>query len=238
MLEACPPYQASYTRDGPDSLNQAHHQTLRTFPPEGLPKQGHNAPGLGSSANNKTSLDFTQRFERKLAEYNASQNVFKRWLFEITSWLVSAVSMGAIIGIYMNLQNTRMSQAGTLLTYTNVLGKIASAALIVPTTEALGQLKWNWFQKSKAMWDFEIFDKATRYMLICSHTVCPVTDPAPQGSVGSLDALVSNKGQVVSCTRRHPYRATTRDRHFLSASRVPSRSVESTKNLGYNTPSH
>jgi hypothetical protein len=218
MLEACPPYQASYTRDGLNSL-----KTPRTCSQEEFPKQGHNATGLGSSANDTTSLDFTQRFERKLAEYNASQNVFKRWLFEITSWLVSAVSMGAIIGIYMNLQNTRMSQAGTLLTYTNVLGKIASAALIVPTTEALGQLKWNWFQESKAMWDFEIFDKATRYIPICSHTVCHVIDPTPQGSIGSLDAPVSNQGQVVSCTRRHPHRATTCDRHFLPASRIPSR---------------
>jgi hypothetical protein len=46
--------------------------------------------------------------------------------------------------------------------WVNVLGKVASAALIVPTSEALGQLKWNWFHKSRAMWDFEIFDKASR----------------------------------------------------------------------------
>ena len=113
---------------------------------------------------NESKLDFTQLLERKLVEYNASSNVFKRWLFEITSWLVSAVSMGAIIGIYIWLQDRPMSQVGDLLTYTNILGKVASAALIVPTSEALGQLKWNWFNNSKAMWDFEIFDKASRYM--------------------------------------------------------------------------
>ena len=112
----------------------------------------------------KATLDFTQRFERKLAEYNASNNFFKRWLFEISSWLVSAVSMGAIIGIYIWLQDRPMSQVGDLLTYTNILGKFASAALIVPTSEALGQLKWSWFNNSRAMWDFEIFDKASRYM--------------------------------------------------------------------------
>jgi hypothetical protein len=70
--------------------------------------------------------------------------------------------MGAIIGIYLEAKDRPMSQAGSFLTYTNILGKVASAALIVPTTEALGQLKWNWFQKSNAMWDFEIFDKASR----------------------------------------------------------------------------
>jgi hypothetical protein len=116
-----------------------------------------------SPASVKGALDFTQRIERKLAEYNASQNVFKRWLFEIVSWLISAICMGAIIGIYIWLKDKPMSRVGQLLTYANILGKVASAALIVPTSEALGQLKWNWFHESKAMWDFEIFDKASRY---------------------------------------------------------------------------
>jgi hypothetical protein len=70
----------------------------------------------------------------------------------------------AVVGIYAHLKDEPISapRSELLLTLANALGKIASAALIVPTTEALGQLKWNWFHKSKAMWDFEIFDKASR----------------------------------------------------------------------------
>jgi hypothetical protein len=113
-------------------------------------------------AGDQIPLDFTQRIERKLAEYNASNNAFKRWIFEIISWLTSAICMGAIIGLYIWARNKPTMQVGNVLTYTNILGKVASAALIVPTSEALGQLKWNWFEKSKAMWDFEIFDKASR----------------------------------------------------------------------------
>jgi hypothetical protein len=116
------------------------------------------------STTNKPSLDFTQRLERKLAEYNASENAFKKWLFEILCWTISALAMGAIIGIYTHLNNKPMAQTGALLTYTNVLGKVASAALIVPTSEALGQLKWDWFSKSRTMLDFEIFDKASRFV--------------------------------------------------------------------------
>lgn len=119
-------------------------------------------PSLDTATEEKKSLDFTQRLERKWAEYNASQNVFKRWLFEILSWLVSALCMAAVVGIYAYLSHKPLSDAGNLLSYANALGKIASAALIIPTSEALGQLKWNWFNKSKAMWDFEIFDKASR----------------------------------------------------------------------------
>ncbi|KAF2853169.1 hypothetical protein T440DRAFT_487629 [Plenodomus tracheiphilus IPT5] len=55
-----------------------------------------------------------------------------------------------------------MAPSQQLLSLVNTLGKVASAALILPTSEALGQLKWNWFHKSNAMWDFEIFDKASR----------------------------------------------------------------------------
>jgi len=112
-------------------------------------------------AENKGPLDLTQRIEKKLAEYNASQNVFKRWVFEISSWCVSLFCMAAVVGIYVHLKDEPLRN-GNLLPWANALGKIASAALIVPTSEALGQLKWNWFHDSNAMWDFEIFDKASR----------------------------------------------------------------------------
>ncbi|EAT86311.2 hypothetical protein SNOG_06480 [Parastagonospora nodorum SN15] len=72
--------------------------------------------------------------------------------------------MAAIVGIYFHLKDKPIGgyMSGYLLTMANVFGKIASAALIVPTSEALGQLKWKWFHESNAMWDFEIFDKASR----------------------------------------------------------------------------
>jgi hypothetical protein len=46
--------------------------------------------------------------------------------------------MIAIVLIYVRIKDQPMSSSGAFLTWTNVLGKIASAALIVPTTEALG----------------------------------------------------------------------------------------------------
>jgi hypothetical protein len=65
-----------------DVSNDTHKtQDFKTAPP---PYQA--AP--------RTSLDITQRIEQKLARYNASQNVFKRWLFEILSVTTSAVYMG------------------------------------------------------------------------------------------------------------------------------------------------
>jgi hypothetical protein len=141
---------------------------ISPIPPQSYLTSPHNEGlSLDSSSTPEkkpSALDFTQRLERKLAEYNTSQNVFKRWLFEILSWSISALCMAAVVAIYVHLKDEPMSlpKSGILLTTANVMGKIASAALIVPTSEALGQLKWNWFHDSKAMWDFEIFDKASR----------------------------------------------------------------------------
>jgi hypothetical protein len=106
--------------------------------------------------------DITQRFEKRLAEYNASGSIFRRWHFEILTWLLSASCLGAIAVIYAVIRDRPLADLGDLLTFTNMLGKVTTAALIIPTTEALGQLKWNWFSTSNAIWDFEIFDKATR----------------------------------------------------------------------------
>ena len=125
-------------------------------PPERVEKDESNF------SEKKSSLDITQRFERKLAKYSASNNVFKRWILEISCWIISALCMGAIAGIYVHIDGQTMLSSEQKITWINVLGKVAAAALIVPTSEALGQLKWNWFHKSRAMWDFEIFDKASR----------------------------------------------------------------------------
>lgn len=110
----------------------------------------------------KRSLDFTQRIEKTLAEYNASNNILKRWLLELLSWTISALCISTIIVIYLRINGSLMSKSEHALNSANILGKIASAMLIVPTSEASGQLKWHWFHNSKAIWDFEIFDKATR----------------------------------------------------------------------------
>jgi hypothetical protein len=112
------------------------------------------------------SPNIAQRIEEKLWKYSASGNVVKRWLLEIISWTLSAASMGAIIGVLCYLQDKATPSwpfGLTLNAYISVLSKVASAALLLPVSEALGQLKWLWFQGgSKKMWDFEIFDNASR----------------------------------------------------------------------------
>ncbi|KAF2036629.1 hypothetical protein EK21DRAFT_51413 [Setomelanomma holmii] len=139
-------------------------------------------PSYRASVGNTVNLDITQRLERKLAQYNASQSVFKRWLFEIVSVTTSAICMGAIIIILASLKDQALNKWPLGLTIITVLSKIASAALILPISEAIGQLKWSWFhgKESKDAFDFEIFDKASR------------------GAWGSILLLIRTKGKSLA----------------------------------------
>ncbi|KAJ4295616.1 hypothetical protein N0V90_007629 [Kalmusia sp. IMI 367209] len=116
------------------------------------------------STDRKPKLDLPQRIERSIARLNTSENPLRRWSIELISWTTSALCMGSIIGILLHIENQRLSQWPLGLTIITILAKIAAATLIIPTSEAIGQLKWNWYNgsKSKEMVDFEIFDKASR----------------------------------------------------------------------------
>jgi hypothetical protein len=133
----------------------------------------------------ESHLNIAQRIERKLYNYTASRSVVKRWLLEIISWSLSAACMGGIVlilALYKDKRIPKWPLGLTLNACISVLSKIASAALLLPVSEALGQLKWSWFQggNSKKMWDFEIFDNASR------------------GPWGSLLLLVRTKGKSLA----------------------------------------
>ena len=127
------------------------------------PRNDTNPESIKSNDSHRSEkLDITQRLEKRLAEYASSGSILKRWSFEITSLLISLICLIWIVLIYVHESGRLLNNFPNALGTANVLGKIVSACLILPITEALGQLKWNWFHKSNAMWDFEIFDKATR----------------------------------------------------------------------------
>lgn len=131
------------------------------------------------------ATNLAQRIEQKLWNYTASRSVMKRWLLEIISWVLSASCMAGIITMLMIYHDKNLPKwplGLTINAYISILSKIASAALLLPVSEALGQLKWSWFQgdNSKKMWDFEIFDNASR------------------GPWGSLLLLVRTKGRSLA----------------------------------------
>jgi hypothetical protein len=132
--------------------------------------------------------NIAQRIEEKLWRYNSSGNIVERWILEIVSWLISAICMGAIIAALVVLRDKPVAKwpftnvGLTLNAFVSILSRIAGAALLLPVAEAIGQLKWSWFVKgdSKKMWDFEMFDNASR------------------GPWGSLQLLIHTKGKTIA----------------------------------------
>ncbi|KAH7113747.1 hypothetical protein B0J11DRAFT_139418 [Dendryphion nanum] len=133
------------------------------------------------------SHNIAQRIEDRLWHYSIHGNIFKKWLLEIISWSISALCMAIILVALVLLQGQKLSKwplnsTISLNTFVATFSRIASAALLLPVSEALGQLKWSWFFQgtSKKMWDFEIFDNASR------------------GPWGSLQLLLRTKGRKLA----------------------------------------
>lgn len=88
------------------------------------------------------------------------------WMLEILSWGVSAGCMTAIIAILAHYDKGNIPVLSYNLTLNQVVSALsgfARASLILPTAEALGQLKWNSFRREpRSMLDFERLDMASR----------------------------------------------------------------------------
>ncbi|KAJ6283197.1 hypothetical protein J3E71DRAFT_378601 [Bipolaris maydis] len=165
--------------------------------------------------------NIAQRIEEKLWSYNSSGNVIERWLLEIVSWLISAICMAAIIAVLVVLKDKPAARwpfdkmGLTLNAFVSVLSRIAGAALLLPVAEAIGQLKWSWFIRgeSKKMWDFEMFDNASRgpwgAFLLLIHTKGKTI--AALGALVTIFALALDPffQQVVSFPERWTLQNTT-----------------------------
>jgi len=110
--------------------------------------------------------------------------ILEWWILELLSWVVSALCMCSLVVVFAIYDKQKIPQwhfGLTLNALISALAGIAKSALLVPTFEALGQLKWNWFHtQPRTMIDFEVFDSASR------------------GPWGSLMLLTRTQGRYVS----------------------------------------
>jgi hypothetical protein len=92
--------------------------------------------------------------------------VVEWWAIELLSWAFSATCMAAIIGVLWIFDGKELPQLGFGLTingFLSLFSNFAKSALILPTAEALGQLKWTWFRSGpNSLLDFEALDNASR----------------------------------------------------------------------------
>ncbi|KIW04791.1 uncharacterized protein PV09_03978 [Verruconis gallopava] len=118
------------------------------------------------------SLDAVQsRFSWHMSKTEKASNWFTRWFIEwwameIASWIFSAICMMTIIIVLWKVDGKPMPKwklGVSINAFISIFSGFAKSALLLPTAEALGQLKWNWFtNKQKRMMDFEVLDSASR----------------------------------------------------------------------------
>jgi Protein of unknown function (DUF3176) len=133
----------------------------------------------------KSSDPLSSGFEWDLSRVQKAKGFITRWfvdwwLLEIISWIFSAICMAIILSVLLHYNGRPLPawKLGlTLNSFISILSGFAKASLLLPTAEALGQLKWNWFSKKpRQMMDFEIIDSASR------------------GPLGSMVLLANTKG--------------------------------------------
>lgn len=82
------------------------------------------------------------------------------------SWIFSFLCIAAIIFVLIWYDGRELPEwklGITINAFIAIFAGFAKSALLVPTAEALGQLKWDWYKnKPKKMMDFEILDSASR----------------------------------------------------------------------------
>jgi len=88
------------------------------------------------------------------------------WWWELGSWLVSFACVTTIVALLFyydgKKQPKHVIKGITLNAFIAVFAAIAKAALILPVSEAIGQLKWIWLRKERKLFDFYAFDNASR----------------------------------------------------------------------------
>ncbi|KAF1982960.1 hypothetical protein K402DRAFT_185009 [Aulographum hederae CBS 113979] len=88
------------------------------------------------------------------------------WYFELLSIVLSAFCLVVIMVVLLRFDNEEIPlpyYGLTINTMISILSGILKASLLVPTTEAVSQLKWSWFRDGpRDLNDLEVFDNASR----------------------------------------------------------------------------
>ncbi|KAF2495221.1 hypothetical protein BU16DRAFT_561511 [Lophium mytilinum] len=87
------------------------------------------------------------------------------WWWELFSWLVAFFATAAIVVVLLLRSEQPLPHwplGLTINAYIAILAALAKAALILPVSEAIGQLKWVWFKNESKLMDFFTFDSASR----------------------------------------------------------------------------
>ena len=71
-------------------------------------------------------------------------------------------SVVTILAVFDGQPNPQFQYGITLNALISVLATVGTFTIMIPCSDALGQLKWNWFMKGRPLLDFHLIDNASR----------------------------------------------------------------------------
>ncbi|CZR66586.1 uncharacterized protein PAC_16487 [Phialocephala subalpina] len=142
--------------------------SYHTLPqPKGIVQEGdyHHHRSMGSQDDllGKKSLQPPPPIRQETRNWFSRQSDW--WLREFSSCLFSllcAVAIIIILKVYDGEPLSKLPKGITLNIVLALFTTLAKAGLMIPISEALGQLKWVWFKEERPLVDFETFDQASR----------------------------------------------------------------------------
>lgn len=87
------------------------------------------------------------------------------WAIEILSLAFSTLCITAIVIMLSQVDGKEMPRwklGVTIDALLSLLSGFSKSCLLMPTAEAISQLKWHWFKEQRQAIDFEMMDKASR----------------------------------------------------------------------------
>ncbi|OJJ87025.1 DUF3176 domain-containing protein [Aspergillus glaucus CBS 516.65] len=121
----------------------------------------HNSPLPQNQEATTISHDDESRLKTKSQFLMGKDN----WMWEIGSWILSAVCVVLMVVVLLNFQGTALSKWHMSIapnTVISILATISKTSLLLPVAECISQLKWLHFDKARKLNDMDLYDSASR----------------------------------------------------------------------------
>lgn len=121
----------------------------------------HNSPPPQNQEATTISHDDESRLKTKSQFLMGKDN----WMWEIGSWILSAVCVVLMVVVLLNFQGTALSKWHMSIapnTVISILVTISKTSLLLPVAECISKLKWLHFDKARKLNDMDLYDSASR----------------------------------------------------------------------------
>ncbi|CAH0051211.1 unnamed protein product [Clonostachys solani] len=157
LVPSCPPSPVVDHEMGSEHADDIDDTVLHETTP------ALNDPHKTNLVNNSATHPLKQR--QRVVERPGFSPIYRVWALEIASIGISTLLLVAIIVVLARFDGNSLPEwplAVTLNTLIALLVTVAKAAFMAPVSVAISQGQWGWFLQERPLYDFHVFDQASR----------------------------------------------------------------------------